>query len=77
MGLPVDEATSLLGSAGTDWMIGSIDGEWQMVLGNGAPGRQTLHVEDGIVVSVSIESFDCCTLNLESSFGPFGSHGNE
>ena len=77
MGLPVDEATSLLGSEGTGWMIGSIDGALRITPGNGAPGRQTLHVENGIVVSVSIESWDCCSLNLESPFSPLGSDDNE
>ena len=77
VGLPVDEATSLLGSEGTGWMIGSIDGALRITPGNGAPGRQTLHVENGIVVSVSIESWDCCSLNLESPFSPLGSDDNE
>jgi len=77
VGLPVDEATSLLGSEGTGWMIGSIDGAPRIMPGNGAPGRQTLHVENGIVVSVSIESWDCCSLDHGFSFRSFGSDGNE
>ena len=77
VGLPVDEATSLLGSEGTGWMIGSIDGAPQIMPGNGAPGRQTLTVENGIVVSVSIESWDCCSLDHGFLFRPLGSDGNE